>query len=209
MTPLLLVLSFLRLDLATGRVEQQGFAADPVPIGSLAKPFVAVAYARAHEFRYPHVTCRRCWRPNGHGALGIEDAVAQSCNTYFDALRAAVPAAQLSAVAREFGLASLDTATPETVVRAYVELQRRATEPGFAPVLAGLRKAAAAGTARDVGLEALAKTGTASCTHRPKAPGDGFALVMYPREAPRVVVLVRLHGRPGSHAAREARKLVQ
>ena len=209
MTPLLLALSFLRLDIATGRVEQRGFTAEPVPIGSLAKPFVALAYARAHELRYPRVKCQRCWRPNGHGELGIEGAIAQSCNTYFDTLRAAVPASQLAAVAREFGLASLERAEPEALVRAYVELLPRQAEPGVAPILTGMRQAAVDGTARELGREALAKTGTAACSHRPKAPGDGFALVLYPRESPRTAVLVRLHGRPGSHAARETRNLIQ
>ncbi len=209
MTPLLLALSFLRFDIATGRAEQQGFTAAPIAIGSLAKPFVALAYARAHEFHYPKVKCRRCWRPNGHGELGIEAAIAQSCNTYFDTLRASVPASQVAAVAQEFGLPSLDRATPEALVRAYVELLRRQAEPGVPPILEGMRRAAVDGTARELGLEAIAKTGTASCSHRPKAPGDGFALVLYPRESPRTVLLVRLHGRPGSHAARQARNLIQ
>lgn len=209
MTPLLLALSFLRWDAATDRIEQQGFTPESVAIGSLAKPFVALAYARSHAFAYPKVRCRRCWRPSGHGELAIEQAIAQSCNTYFDQLRAAIPASQLVAVAHDFGLTSVDQAAPEALLRAYIELTRRRAEPGIAPILEGMRQAARNGTARDLQRDALAKTGTASCSHKPKAPGDGFALVLYPVDQPRIAVLVRLHSRPGSHAAREARKLIQ
>jgi len=32
---------------------------------------------------------------------------------------------------------------------------------------------------------------------------------LYPAVAPKIAVMVRLHGRPGSHAAREAGKLLR
>jgi cell division protein FtsI/penicillin-binding protein 2 len=69
------------------------------------------------------------------------------------------------------------------------------------------------GTAKAAGAElrhlpALAKTGTAPCTHPRKAPGDGFALVMAPADHPRTVLLVRLHGRPGSMAAGIAGRMI-
>ena len=112
-------------------------------------------------------------------------------------------------MAQDFGLTTVDQAAPEALLRAYIELTRRRAEPGVAPILEGMRQACRNGTARDLQRDALAKTGTASCSHKPKAPGDGFALVLYPVEQPRVAVLVRLHSRPGSHAAREARKLIQ
>ena len=60
---------------------------DPLPVGSLIKPFTALAYAESHAFRYPEVRCRgaedECWLPKGHGTLGVQSALAQSCNTYF------------------------------------------------------------------------------------------------------------------------------
>jgi cell division protein FtsI/penicillin-binding protein 2 len=57
-------------------------------------------------------------------------------------------------------------------------------------------------------VSAMAKTGTAPCTHAKKAPGDGFALVMSPADHPRAVLLVRLHGRPGFVAAGVAGRMI-
>jgi cell division protein FtsI/penicillin-binding protein 2 len=57
-------------------------------------------------------------------------------------------------------------------------------------------------------VSAMAKTGTAPCIHANKAPGDGFALVMSPADHPRAVLLVRLHGRPGSIAAGVAGRMI-
>jgi len=47
----------------------------------------------------------------------------------------------------------------------------------------------------------LAKTGTAPCVHTPRAPGDGYVIMLYPADSPRFTLLVRVHGVPGSHAA--------
>jgi hypothetical protein len=74
------------------------------------------------------------------------------------------------------------------------------------PVLQGLALSAQKGTGKAAGgalphTTAMAKTGTAPCTHAKKAPGDGFALVMSPADTPRAVLLVRLHGHPGFMAA--------
>lgn len=208
MNPLLVAVALLRLDLETGAVTVRDWpdVEQTVAIGSLAKPFVALAYAEGHGYEYPRVKCTAgaCWLPRGHGEVGIEDAIAQSCNVYFAKLRSEVRAELLQGTARRFGLTDADWARPEALLRAYAELQRRGAEPGVGPVLAGMRRAASQGTAKLVGRDALAKTGTAPCGHRPKAPGDGFAVVLYPAVAPRTAVLVRLHGRPGSHAAREA-----
>jgi len=210
MNPLLIAVAFLKLDIESGAVTAREWpdVEQPVAIGSLAKPFVALAYAEGHGYVYPRMTCKAgaCWLPRGHGEVGIEDAVAQSCNAYFDVLRKQVTVDLLQGTARRFGLTDVDRARPEALLRAFVELQRRSGEPGVGPVLAGMRKAASQGTAKLVGRDALAKTGTAKCGHKPKAPGDGFAVVLYPAVAPKIAVMVRLHGRPGSHAAREARK---
>ncbi len=49
-------------------------AAQPIPIGSLVKPFTALAYAETHNFRFPEHVCtggNSCWLPKGHGTLGI------------------------------------------------------------------------------------------------------------------------------------------
>ncbi|MCC6342024.1 MAG: hypothetical protein IT166_07495 [Bryobacterales bacterium] len=211
MTPAaLILLSFLRMDAHTGRVlERQWRDGRAVDSGSLAKPFIALAYAQSHQFRYPEITCARCWLPRGHGKIGIREAIAQSCNTYFDALRAALGPGELDAVARRFGLRGAGKARPEELLAAYIELTRRAGEPGVDDILEGMRLAARSGTAKRLARDALAKTGTAPCTHVPKAPGDGFVVVLYPAIQPRVALLVRLHGRPGSYAAAEAARLLQ
>jgi cell division protein FtsI/penicillin-binding protein 2 len=56
---------------------------------------------------------------------------------------------------------------------------------------------------------ALVKTGTAACTHAKHAPGDGFAIAMLPAENPEILLLVRVHGIPGSHAARIAGEMLR
>ncbi len=213
MKPLLVAIAFLRMDVETGAVTGREWpdAEEVVAIGSLAKPFVALAYAEGHGYRYPRVACKAgaCWLPRGHGVVGVEDAVAQSCNVYFAALRREVPGHLLESTARRFGLTDVDWARPEAVLRAYVELVKRAGEPGVGEVVAGLRRAASQGTAKLVGRDALAKTGTASCGHEPKGAGDGYAVVLYPAAGVRTAVMVRVHGRPGSQAAGEAGRLLR
>lgn len=210
LAPVLVMLSFLRMDVENGKVlERQWAETEPVAVGSLAKPFVALAYAQSHQFQYPEIRCTRCWLPRGHGRIGIVEAVAQSCNTYFDSLRTTLTDGELDAVARRFGLTSVDRAVPEELLRAYIELLKRRAEPGVQPIVTGMRAAAKSGTAKALGGGALAKTGTGPCAHRPKAPGDGFAIVLYPDVQPRTAILVRLHGRPGAHAASEAARLLQ
>ncbi|MBS1824783.1 MAG: hypothetical protein JST93_05645 [Acidobacteria bacterium] len=213
MNPLLIAVAFLQLDIESGTVTKRNWPqqAEPVPIGSLAKPFIALAYAEGHHYTYPRLTCKpnQCWLPRGHGELSIEDAIAQSCNTYFDILRKQIRTELLETTARRFGLQNPDRATPEEILRAYVELHRRAAEPGVQPILTGMRRASRQGTAKLLKLDALAKTGTAPCTHTPKAPGDGFAIVLHPASAPKTALLVQIHGRPGAHAAREAGTLLR
>ena len=72
----------------------------PIPVGSLLKPFVALAYGQLHTGsassgsslpgKFPVVHCHGrsdgCWRAGGHGSLGLERALAESCNAYFLAL---------------------------------------------------------------------------------------------------------------------------
>jgi cell division protein FtsI/penicillin-binding protein 2 len=105
------------------------------------------------------------------------------------------------------------SASPLALARAYLELAHSTRDPVTAPVLQGMALSAKKGTASAAGLElhgmpAFAKTGTAPCMHRKKAPGDGFALVMFPADHPRAVLLVRVHGRPGFIAAGVAGKMI-
>jgi stage II sporulation protein D len=154
----------------------------PLPMGSLAKPFVAKAWARSHSGaatpRFECTSASACWLPSGHGALGLAQAIASSCNAFFRALAAATPERTLGAVLREEGFLvprpmSADTAIggdgalaiwPGALLRAYRRLTREPWAEGEkvrAELLAGLRENALRGTARGLGRYGLwAKTGT-------------------------------------------------
>src|SRR5262249_15700908 len=87
-------LSYIVLDAPSGRVicSRWNNADQAMPVGSLVKPFTALAYGRTHGFAFPEFTCKgaqnRCWLPQGHGRVGLADAIAHSCNAYFLALAA-------------------------------------------------------------------------------------------------------------------------
>jgi cell division protein FtsI/penicillin-binding protein 2 len=217
-------LSYILLD-EQGVVMAQRWdnAEAEIPVGSLTKPFMAVAYGRTHE-SFPQLRCtgkKTCWLPRGHGLLRMREAIAYSCNSYFHQLVAragpefppAMEAFALRGTAAAGQESLFTTASPLALSRAYLELTRAPRDPSLSTVLQGLALSARKGTASAVGAAlsgapALAKTGTAPCTHRKKAPGDGFALVMFPAEHPREVLLVRLHGRPGFMAAGVAGRMI-
>jgi membrane peptidoglycan carboxypeptidase len=190
--------------------------------GSLLKPFVALAYAREHGLSFPQVECTgdTCWLPAGHGQVNIERALAHSCNTYFRQLSQQVSAEEVGIESSRLGLRAPPPmsppnalwgllhdwlSTPQEILRAYAELVRRRSEPGPAIVLRGLRQAALSGTASALAAklpqDAFAKTGTAACAHAKPADGDGFAVAVYPANAPRYAVVVRVHNRTGRIAA--------
>jgi hypothetical protein len=202
----------------------------PIPLGSLVKPFTALAYAESHGGRFPRFECTPqsgCWLPSGHGVVEIEDAIAHSCNAYFRGLSEQLHHRDLVAVTARFGLAAPPQTAPSraffglgddwriapvSLVRAYEELLQRSAEPAVGRILAGLKTAAEHGTANGVGralggLGALAKTGTAPCIHakrRDGLNGDGYALALYPASQPRYTLLVGVHGVPGREAANVA-----
>src|SRR5215475_2933452 len=94
--------------LEDGRVGGDGAAFDrPLPVGSLMKPFVAKAWTRTHPGETPpRHRCEggaKCWRPSGHGHLGLAGALAVSCNAYFRALAAETPARDLATTLVEEG----------------------------------------------------------------------------------------------------------
>jgi cell division protein FtsI/penicillin-binding protein 2 len=121
-------------------------------------------------------------------------------------------------VLRQFGL-STETdgrsgrASPVVLARAYFELANQPRDKAVRPILEGMALSAKIGTGKAAGAElpdppVLAKTGTAPCTHLRSAPGDGFAVLLMPAEHPRTVLLVRVHGKPGSFAAGMAGKMM-
>ncbi len=219
-------ISYLLVDARTRAVVGSRWANldRPIPLGSLVKPFTAVAYGQSHDFRYPKYICRGeaggCWYGPGHGRVGITQAVAHSCNAYFRELAKQVELAEVISVLHRFGLAGPPDNVPAPVlaglggewkvepaalVRAYLEMQSRASEPGTGELVRGMALSAQVGTGRGVGRAvrgaALVKTGTAPCVHEVKWSGDGYVLVLYPAEAPRLALLVQVHGKPGAEAA--------
>ena len=228
-------ISFLFLDARSGELLASRWDHPdlPIPLGSLVKPFTALAYGEQHDFRYPAHTCRGtatgCWLPRGHGQLDLTSAIAYSCNSYFRMLTARLTAAEVSSTATRFGLEppARETSGPTLaglgprwqisplhIARAYLELIRRREQPGVSQVLEGMAESARRGTGAEVDRalpypSALVKTGTAVCTHAIYAPGDGFAVVLTPADEPQLLLMVRVHGVPGSQAAKTAGQMLR
>jgi len=215
-------LSYILLDAPSGRLicSRWNNAGQAIPMGSLVKPFTAFAYGRTHGFSFPEFNCKgaqdRCWLPQGHGRVGLAEAIAYSCNAYFLALAATLSPDVLASVAQEFSLKPPDpgadapslmgigaqwTNSPESIVRAYAELRARSTEPGIREIIQGMSLSAKRGTGRGVGPGALAKTGTALCLHTPHYAGDGYVVALFPSDGPRYALLLRVEGVPGAEAA--------
>jgi len=218
-------ISFLALD-GSGKVVAQRWpdSERQVPIGSLIKPYLALAYGRTHQ-AYPEYVCvgkKTCWLNRGHGKVDIRKAIEFSCNSYFHQLVAGAQPGFAQDTLKAFGLHDTSQndisilesrAPPLALARAYLELAQDRQEPAAQEVLRGMSLSAQHGTANAAGAELgwmspLAKTGTAECTHPKKAPGDGFAVVIAPSDHPHIVLLVRLHGRPGSMAAAVAGQMI-
>ncbi len=227
--------SFLLLDARTGAVLASRWdgADRPIPLGSLVKPFVALAYGEEHQFHYPSHVCKGgpsgCWRPRGHGEIGITAAIADSCNSYFRMLTTGMsrsdvvgatskigldpPAAELAG-AELIGVGNRWLISPLHMAHAYLELNRRREQPGVREVMEGMAQSAQQGTGAEVDRAlkhtgAMVKTGTAACTHDQRAPGDGFVVALVPAEQPELLLMVRVHGVPGARAALTAGRMLR
>lgn len=161
--------------------------------------------------------------------MDLTSAIAFSCNSYFRFLTTDLRAADVSPTASQFGLEFPDRDThgaelaglgprwrisPLHMARAYLELLRNRQRPAIAQILTGMQRSAEHGTGSEADRtlqpeKALVKTGTAACTHSRPAPGDGFAVVLVPAEDPRLLLMVRVHGVPGSGAARAAGQMLR
>lgn len=227
-------LSYLLVDAESGRMlaSRWNHANRPIPMGSLVKPFTALAYAGQYGFAFPSYICRgsatHCWRPQGHGRVDLRQAIAYSCNAYFLMLASQLNARQVSPTAASYGLDSPPAnakspalaglgnewkVSPMHLVHAYVELLHRRDQPGVDEILQGMALSGGIGTGAGVDRElsvsdALVKTGTAPCTHSAHAPGDGFAVALWPSDNPRLLLLVRVHSAPGAIAAKTAGQML-
>ncbi len=104
--------------------------------------------------------------------------------------------------------------SPLALAHAYAELVARRAQPGIAAIVDGMRLSAVRGTGSAVGRRlnhsaALVKTGTAPCTHYPRASADGFVIALLPADDPAIVLLLRVHGTTGARAAFTAGEMLQ
>ena len=221
-------LSYLLLD-SSGEVLAMRWPSQRlVSPGSLVKPFLAVAYAEQHGGQFPTVRCigteSRCWLPAGHGDLGIEEAIAQSCNAYFLALATDLERRRAAETFARYGLAGPPAEaaseslmglggawqeSPLALAKAYLQLEKEQRSEVQGRIAKGMLGSATRGTAREVNAAlgkdaALAKTGTAICSHTPRGAADGFTVVLYPATQPRLLLLVRVHGVTGAESAKTA-----
>ena len=219
-------LQWIALNLASGVDSHHWDQSEmPVSMGSLLKPFLAIAYRATHA-AWPVSHCAGsssgCWFPDGHGSQNIVQALANSCNAYFLRLAAAVDRAALETTCLVYGLErsrrELSASNliglsegwpqrPRNVVRSFARLAANASDKDVRIVLTGMARCAAGGTARAANFDCFAKTGTAPCSHRPRSEGDGFAIAIYPRDQPRRLLLVQHHAVTGAVAARDLRPI--
>jgi hypothetical protein len=228
-------ISYLLLDARSGTLLSSRWddPVKPIPLGSLVKPFTALAYAETHENQFPSHVCRGeasgCWQVRPHGKLNLVSAISVSCNSYFRALAENLTGEQLIPIANRFGLDPPDPTlsgpvlmglgdrwlvAPLKMARAYLELYHRHDQPVVRAIFAGMEQSAHTGTGKGVGKAlkhagALVKTGTAPCTHAHAAPGDGFVIAMVPANQPELVLLVRVHSVPGATASITAGRMLR
>src|SRR6266852_107366 len=217
-------ISYLLLDARTGTLLSSHWEdpAKPIPLGSLVKPFTALAYAESHQYQFPAHVCRGeatgCWRAQPHGKLDLVSAISVACNSYFGELAANLfgldpPDPALSGPAL-MGLGDRWPIAPLQMARAYLELYHRRDQLVVREILAGMAQSAREGTGKGVGdamrhADALVKTGTAPCTHPHAAPGDGFVVAMVPANQPELLLLVRVHSVPGATASLTAGRMLR
>jgi cell division protein FtsI/penicillin-binding protein 2 len=226
-------LSYLLMDSSGKVLAERWSGPDAVAPGSLVKPFLALAYGEQHSGRFPVVRClgtqSRCWLPRGHGSIGLEDAIAQSCNAYFLQLAEGLDRAKAAQTFARFELSGPPTTaatesfvglerewkeSPLVLARAYLQLVKERQSPVESKIMRGMSGSAAHGTARAIDAAlgrnaALAKTGTAVCAHTPRAAADGFTIVFYPADQPRLALLVRVHGVTGAESAKTAAAILR
>jgi cell division protein FtsI/penicillin-binding protein 2 len=158
----------------------------------------------------------------------MEEAIALSCNAYFRALVSDLDTAETGRVVQSLGVApppagaSRDSLfgigddwriAPLPLARAYIELLSRAHAQRVDEISEGMSMAVKQGTAAAARgtytTQLLGKTGTAPCSHAQKAPGDGLTMLLYPASSPRLALLLRAHGHPGSQAAATGGRMIE
>jgi len=207
---------------ASGALSRGARSDAPIAVGSLQKPFVAKAWARAHPGApSPRFRCEPdsgCWLPSGHGEVGLARALALSCNTYFRDLAAETPPPMLGDALHAAGFPRGPTSPEEAIglpgdagplrvrpsdlLAAYARLVRDpwlVGEPIRAEVLEGLRESALDGTAKGLGARGYwAKTGTVPSSDGNPLHTCGLALAV---DDSGWAILARLEPGTGREAA--------
>jgi cell division protein FtsI/penicillin-binding protein 2 len=210
-------------DLRQNQTLASTFPTAPIPVGSLFKPFLALAYLNT-----PHPAVKtichghpdQCW--TAHGTLMLPQAIAQSCNAYFLALARTLQPSEITLPAAPppnptpedlIGLTPRWLLTPETLVRAYAQLL--ASSITARQILTGMAEAAISGTASRIGQHpgsVLAKTGTAPCIPAPNQPcrvsSDGLVLAAVPAHSPSLLLLARRRATTGALTAAAANPIL-
>jgi len=204
--------------------SQNAHLDEPMPVGSLQKPFVAKAWAQSHPGELsPRFRCLpgECWLKKGHGELGLTRALALSCNAYFRQLAQATDLKILARALEAEGFqgrvqnpeAAIGLPTdeallrirPSTLLAAYHRLIWTPWDRGEEirrQLILGMREAVTLGTAQALktrGVECLAKTGTVPSPDGNPMFTCGLALAMEGRER---AFLARLEPGTGREAAR-------
>jgi len=223
------------LDAVSGKIlAQEGIPRRGTP-GSTMKPFV-LDYALQHELVQPQtqVYCRRdlhiagrsvpCTHPADEPVFDAENALAESCNTWFAALAQRMPAGDVEQAVAATALphenlrgASMDqrqlavlglwgsTASPLELARAYRALLQRMPHDGV--VERGLQASVDRGMANPAattGLTILGKTGTA------RNPGESWTHGWFAGSVPgRWIVAIYIPKGDGGTAARLARRFFE
>lgn len=187
----------------------------PIAMGSLVKPFTALAA----EGKTARCEPAECWLLSGHGRIGLKQAIAYSCNSYFLQLSAGIAPSRLQSITQRYGLPAPNSFSPATLTGVGREwrispfaLAAAYSQLAFASeaeiIREGMRASAREGTAKAIRLPALAKTGTAPCSHARKAPIDGYVAAAYPADSPKYILLVQVHGVSGAVAASTVGRMI-
>jgi hypothetical protein len=194
---------FVAWILTQGRIrDAQHFGNEPVPVGSLQKPFLVRAWAADHATgATPMFHCSPssgCWRPSGHGTLDLRGALRDSCNTYFRFLARGTSARAIEASFRDTGFlwdgtmteaeaigihgSARSRITPSRLLEGYVSLTGvpwPSRDDVRKELLDGLKDAADSGTAAGLRLWGFrAKTGTVPALDGTPLKTSGFAMIL-------------------------------
>ena len=177
----------------------------------------------------------RCWLAAGHGEIGLETAIAQSCNLYFRRLADGMSRSVLESRARSLGLLPDDARielsddvvlgeaaaiTPEAMMRTALALASRGrlARPSlqlagsrYETVYRGMRACVRSGTARAAWTPRVSVAGKTGTAERPGSQRRhvGWFIGFAPYRNPDYAIVVLHRSGMGSNAAAVAREIIE